>query len=76
MEVKLLTRNFANPESWTAEAYEKTGGYQTLRKALKMDPDAITEEVKKAGVRGRGGAGFPTGAFTIVPISRGKPPVR
>jgi NADH-quinone oxidoreductase subunit F len=61
MEVTLLTRNFANPESWTCDAYEKTGGYQTLRRALKMEPDAITEEVKKSGLRGRGGAGFPCG---------------
>ncbi len=41
--------------------YEKTGGYQGLEKALSMEPGQVVEEVKKSGLRGRGGAGFPTG---------------
>jgi len=61
MEVRIVTRNFEQPESWTAAGYEKTGGYGALRRAIRMDPDAITEEVKRSGLRGRGGAGFPTG---------------
>lgn len=43
------------------EAYRKHGGYRSVEKALKMTPEEIVEEVKKSGLRGRGGAGFPTG---------------
>ena len=43
------------------DVYRKQGGYDAVEKALKMTPDAITEEVKTSGLRGRGGAGFPTG---------------
>src|SRR5437667_3585078 len=48
--------------------YLMTGGYQGLRKALSMKPDAVTEEVKKSVLRGRGGAGFPCGLkWTFLP---------
>lgn len=44
------------------DAYRKNGGYRSVEKALKtMTPEAIVEEVKKSGLRGRGGAGFPAG---------------
>jgi len=43
------------------DTYRKHGGYAGVEKALKMTPEAIVEEVKKSGLRGRGGAGFPTG---------------
>ncbi len=43
------------------EPWRKNGGYAAVEKALKMTPEAIVEEVKKSGLRGRGGAGFPTG---------------
>lgn len=43
------------------ETYRKQGGYEAVEKAFKMAPDEITEEVKTSGLRGRGGAGFPTG---------------
>jgi NADH-quinone oxidoreductase subunit F len=50
------------------------GGYEELRKAMGMEPKAITEEVKKAGLRGRGGAGFPTGLkWTFIPPNNTKP---
>ncbi|MFC5176739.1 NADH-quinone oxidoreductase subunit NuoF [Nocardioides taihuensis] len=57
----VLTDNWDQERSWTLEAYESRGGYGALRKALGMAPDAIIEEVKESGLRGRGGAGFPTG---------------
>src|SRR6187397_1564369 len=43
------------------DAYRKNGGYKSVEKAFKMSPGDIVEEVKKSGLRGRGGAGFPTG---------------
>jgi NADH-quinone oxidoreductase subunit F len=43
------------------DVYRKEGGYSSVEKALKMKPEEIVEEVKKSGLRGRGGAGFPTG---------------
>ena len=54
---------FGSDESWTLATYEKHGGYETWRKVLagKLTPEAIIDEVKASGLRGRGGAGFPTG---------------
>ncbi len=50
------------------DEYVRTGGYEGLRKALAMKPDAVTDEVKKSALRGRGGAGFPTGLkWTFLP---------
>src|SRR5436853_2881352 len=43
------------------DVYRRNGGYAAAEKAFKMSPEEITEEVKKSGLRGRGGAGFPTG---------------
>ena len=61
MQTKLLTEHYDKPEFQGIEGYKKHGGYSVLPKALKMEPKAIIEEVKAAGLRGRGGAGFPTG---------------
>jgi NADH-quinone oxidoreductase subunit F len=58
----LTARMDAHPaDSHTIARYEATGGYEALRKALKMKPEEITEEVKASNLAGRGGAGFPTG---------------
>jgi NADH-quinone oxidoreductase subunit F len=57
----VLTRNFGVEDSRTLKVYQQRGGYEALRKALKMTPEAVIEEVKKANLRGRGGAGFPAG---------------
>ncbi len=59
---KILLDNIDLPGIESLEVYRKTGGYIAVEKALKtMAPDEITEEVKKSGLRGRGGAGFPAG---------------
>jgi NADH-quinone oxidoreductase subunit F len=58
---KVLTRNIHKENSTSIDVYEAGGGYQALRKAVGMSPDEVTEEVKNSGLRGRGGAGFPTG---------------
>ena len=62
MGKKLLLANINIPGIRTYEVYRKQGGYAAVEKALKsMSPDQVTEEVKTSGLRGRGGAGFPSG---------------
>jgi NADH-quinone oxidoreductase subunit F len=59
---KLLTEHINVEGINTFDVYRKHGGYRSVEKALKtMTPDEVTEEVKKSGLRGRGGAGFPAG---------------
>lgn len=59
MSIKILLKDI--PDYHKIEVYRQHGGYETIRKALQRTPDEIIEEVKKSGLRGRGGACFPTG---------------
>lgn len=61
MSKKLLLKNAHIEGIRYFETYRKHGGYESAEKALKMKPEEILEEVKTSGLRGRGGAGFPTG---------------
>ena len=60
-DVKIVTKNFGVPDSHKLSVYQGRGGFQAFRKALTLQPAAIVDEVKKSNLRGRGGAGFPTG---------------
>jgi NADH-quinone oxidoreductase subunit F len=72
--VPRLTRHWNDPSVIGADGYEAAGGYAALRQALGMSDADIVEVVKASGLRGRGGAGFPTGMkWGFVPRDTGKP---
>jgi NADH-quinone oxidoreductase subunit F len=73
--VKVLTTRFDVPNGHTLDHYLATGGYTALKKAItQMTPADVIEEVKKSSLRGRGGAGFPTGLkWSFVPKDSPKP---
>ena len=75
MDEKVLTRHFGVEGLFRIEVYRGLGGYKAVEKALKeMSPSAVLEEVKKASLRGRGGAGFPAGMkWGFVPQNVPKP---
>jgi len=74
-ETRNMLARADEPAQTTLEGYRRGGGYQALERALRgMTPDQVTEEVVKSGLRGRGGAGFPTGKkWQFVPKSSPKP---
>lgn len=67
-KVKILTAYEGVPNSRALATYQAKGGYSALKKALALQPGQIIDEVKQSGLRGRGGAGFPTGLkWSFVP---------
>jgi NADH-quinone oxidoreductase subunit F len=75
LEIPLISKRWGIKDSHKIDVYLQNGGYQALEKALQqMTPESIIEEVKKSSLRGRGGAGFPTGMkWSFVPKDSPKP---
>jgi len=74
LEVRVLTRRFGLPDSQSLDTYLANGGFVAFRRALAMKPEEIVEELKASNLRGRGGAGFPTGMkWGFVPRNSPKP---
>lgn len=72
--LKVLTANIDFDDQFTIDGYMSRGGYSAIKKALAISPDEVINEVKASGLRGRGGAGFPTGVkWGFVPKNTGKP---
>src|SRR5438093_444752 len=70
-ETALLSKHFGDPDARTYKGWAKRGGYEAWKQAQTMAPTAITDVVKESGLRGRGGAGFPTGLKWSFPAAVG-----
>ncbi len=69
-----LSHSYGKPEGWKLSAYEAAGGYRGVRRALEMTREQVIDEVKKAHIRGRGGAGFDCGTkWSFMPKESKKP---
>jgi len=74
LETKIISQRWTVENPAAIDTYLATDGYVAIRKALEMTPEAIIEELKASSLRGRGGAGFPTGLkWSFVPRDSGKP---
>ncbi|MBF0125117.1 MAG: NADH-quinone oxidoreductase subunit NuoF [Magnetococcales bacterium] len=72
--VQVVFKNIHRPNSHTLAVYQEFGGYQSLAKALTMAREDVIDEVKRSGVRGRGGAGFPAGLkWSFIPKEDARP---
>ena len=73
-EARVVSQNFGDPMQRRIDTYVERGGYSALKKAFGMGPDDVVEIVKASGLRGRGGAGFPTGVkWSFMPKEPTKP---